>query len=109
MTRSEAQYVAVDVKPPRKQSNKFNRVFNRDAERVRGLWERNGIYYAQIRVSGRKVRLRLEHATTVPQALEEMQALNCGFRLIRTAVPIITGHAFQCYSDSSRSETTFRV
>ena len=50
-------------------------MFERGGERVRGLWERNGLYYTQIRVSGRKVRLRLEHAETVPQAIEVMQAL----------------------------------
>jgi hypothetical protein len=75
MKRSEAQSIAVDVRPPRKKANRFNRVFDRGGERVRGLWERNGLYYTQIRISGRKVRLRLEHAETVPQAMEAMQAL----------------------------------
>lgn len=75
MKRREAQYIAVDVKPPRKKANRFNRVFGRGGERVRGLWERNGLFYTQIRISGRKVRLRIEHAETVPQAVEGMQAL----------------------------------
>jgi len=65
----------VDVRPPRKKANRFNTVFDRGNERVRGLWERNGLNCTQIRVSGRKVRLRLEHAETVPQAIEGMQAL----------------------------------
>ena len=65
----------MDVKPPRKKPNRFNRVFVRSGERVRGLRERNGAFYAQIRAGGRKVRLRLEHAETVPQAIEEMQVL----------------------------------
>jgi hypothetical protein len=65
----------VDVRPPRKKANRYNRVFDRGSERVRGLWERNGLYYTQIRVSGREVRLRLEHAETVPQAMEALQAL----------------------------------
>jgi integrase len=75
MKRREAQSIAVDVRPPRKKANRYNRVFDRGGERVRGLWERNGLYYTQIRISGRKVRLRLEHAETVPQAMEAMQAL----------------------------------
>ncbi len=75
MKRSEAQYIAMDVKPPRKKANRYNRVFDRGGERVRGLWERNGLFYTQIRISGRKVRLRIEHAETVPQAIEGMQAL----------------------------------
>jgi hypothetical protein len=75
MKRSDTQCIAEDAKPPRKKPNRFNRVFDRGGERVRGLWERNGQFYAQIRVGGRKVRLRLEHAQTVPQVLGEMQAL----------------------------------
>ena len=42
---------------------------------MRGLWGRNGLYYTQIRVNSRKGRLRLEHAETLPQAIEAMQAL----------------------------------
>jgi hypothetical protein len=51
------------------------RVYDRDGKRVRGLWLRNGIYYAQVRVGSHKARVRFEHASTVPQAVTELQAL----------------------------------
>jgi len=75
MRHSEAQCIAADAKRPRKRANQFNRVSGRGGKGLRGLRERNGDSYAQMRVSGRQARLRLEHAQTVPQAVEPMQVL----------------------------------
>jgi len=47
---------------------------------VRGLWERNGIFYAQISVKGKVTRKRLE-AETVPQAVSELHYVKHGVRL----------------------------
>lgn len=47
---------------------------------VRGLWERNGIFYAQITVSKKVTRKRLE-AETVPQAVSELHYIKHGVRL----------------------------
>lgn len=47
---------------------------------VRGLWERNGIFYAQITVSGKVTRKRLE-AETAPQAVSELHYIKHGVRL----------------------------
>ena len=54
---------------------------------MRGLWGRNGLYYTQIRVNSRKGRLRLEHAETLPQAIEAMQALKKQRRVGTLQVP----------------------
>jgi hypothetical protein len=44
--------------------------------RVRGLWTRFGVYYAQPNANdGKQYRYRLEHAVTVPQAVLAQQAL----------------------------------
>lgn len=55
----------------------FKQVFDSRGQRVRGLWSRNGLYYAQLRVGdGRSpMRMQLHGAATVPQAVESMQAL----------------------------------
>lgn len=47
---------------------------------VRGLWERNGIFYAQITVSGKVTRKRLE-SETAPQAVSELHYIKHGVRL----------------------------
>ena len=48
---------------------------------IRGLWERNGIFYAQITVKkGKVARKRLE-AETVPQAVSELHYIKHGVRL----------------------------
>jgi len=54
--------------------NTFTKVFDRRGVRVRGLWERNGHYYTQKSIAGKKRRFRLEGATTVPQAIAAMHA-----------------------------------
>jgi len=62
-------------KTPRRKANTWNKVFNTRKRRVRGLWERNGIFYAQFNVDGTPIRLKLDHAITLPQAVTEQQAL----------------------------------
>jgi hypothetical protein len=74
MKRNETQR-DVMRKPARRRPNAWNKVFDRRKKRVRGLWERNGVYYAQLRIRGKPIRFKLDHTTTVPQAVEEMQAL----------------------------------
>jgi integrase len=60
--------------------NAFNKVFDGRNRRVRGLWERNGVYYAQVRAQRWRGRVALEHAKTVAQAGEEWQALKTKIR-----------------------------
>ena len=55
--------------------NQFNKVFDGRNRRVRGLWERNRVYYAQVRVQSRRGRVVLEHANTIAEAVAAMQAL----------------------------------
>lgn len=52
---------------------KYNPVFNRRHERVRGLWERNGVFYAQVKVRGWTGRVPLHDAQTVADALAARQ------------------------------------
>jgi integrase len=56
-------------------SLKYNPVKNRRNERERGLWERNGAYYAQVKVRGWIGRVPLHGAKTVPEAQAARQAL----------------------------------
>ncbi|MBS0661233.1 MAG: site-specific integrase [Verrucomicrobia bacterium] len=53
--------------------NRFIRVLDHRKQPVRGLWERNGVFYHQTRVAGEKSprRIRLE-ATTLTEARAEM-------------------------------------
>jgi integrase len=55
----------------------FQRVYDNRNRRVRGLWQRNGTFYAQMRVPGHQspVKLPLQDAPTVPQAVTAMQVL----------------------------------
>jgi hypothetical protein len=55
--------------------NAFNKVFGVRNRRVRGLWERNGVYYTHVRAKHWRGRVALEHSKTVAQAGEEWQAL----------------------------------
>ena len=50
-------------------------VFEGRGQRVRGLWERNGTYYAQVRTDDWVGQMPLHRTKTVPQALAERQAL----------------------------------
>src|SRR5436190_6823384 len=57
--------------------NQFEKVFDARHRRIRGLWIRNGIYYAQLRLDGtnRASRVPIQGAETVPQAIAGMQGL----------------------------------
>src|ERR1035437_10464276 len=66
------------AKPQKPQRNDqiYQKVLNANGERVRGLWTRFGVYYAQLNANdGKQYRYRLEHADTVPQAVLAQQAL----------------------------------
>ena len=76
MKRNETYRVADTSKPPRKRKGTFNQVFDEDGKRVRGLWLRNGVYYAQVRFSPTQTnRLHLQDAKTIPQAIAARQEL----------------------------------
>jgi hypothetical protein len=62
--------------------NRFNKVFDGRNRRVRGLWERNGVYYAQVQVQSWVGRVPLEHSGTVASATDALQDLK--FLLQRT-------------------------
>lgn len=55
--------------------NIMNQVTNRDGRRVRGIWFRNGVYYAQLRVAGNVKQIPLQDAGTVAQAVTARQVL----------------------------------
>jgi integrase len=61
-------------------SLKYNPVFNRRNERVRGLWERNSVYYAQVKVRGWTGNVRL-HGQTIPEAVAARQVLKKEIKL----------------------------
>jgi len=48
---------------------------DRDGRRVRGIWFRNGVYYAQLRVAGNVKQIPLQEAGTVAQAVTARQVL----------------------------------
>jgi integrase len=58
-------------------ANGFQKVFDSRNRRVRGLWVRNGTYYAQLCLTpgGATTKVPLHQATTVSQAITGMQAL----------------------------------
>jgi hypothetical protein len=66
---------ALPEKPPRKTAHTFNKVFDGRGHRVRGLWMRNGTYYAQVRTDDWVSPMPLHGTKTVPHALAERQAL----------------------------------
>jgi integrase len=75
MKRGATRYNLVE-RLPRRKAGKFNKVFNEDKEPVRSLWERKGVYYAQLDANnGKQYKYPLKHAATVPQAVTEMQVL----------------------------------
>jgi len=55
--------------------NIFNPVFDKNRKRVRGIWIRNGVYYAQVRIGDQVKQVPLHDATTISQAVRERQAL----------------------------------
>jgi hypothetical protein len=60
--------------------NRFNKVFDGRNRRVRGLWERNGVYYAQVQVQSWVGRVPLEHSGTVASATDALQDLKSKIR-----------------------------
>jgi hypothetical protein len=61
---------------PRRKADKFNKVRDDKRQRKRSLWERKGVFYAQLDANnGKQYKYPLHQATTVPQAVTEMQAL----------------------------------
>ncbi len=91
MKRGVTRYNVVE-RLPRRKADKFNKVFNESKERVRSLWERKGVYYAQLDANtGKQYKYPLEHAATVPQAVTEMQALKRIQREGKLFPPSITG------------------
>jgi hypothetical protein len=75
MKRNATRRDAVPDKPPRKIAHTFNKAFDGRGHRVRGLWERNGMYYAQVRTDDWVGQVPLHGFKTVPQALAERQVL----------------------------------
>ena len=76
MKRNKTYRVADTSKPPRKRKGTFNQVFDENGKRVRGLWIRNGAYYAQVRFSRTQTnRMHLQDAKTIPQAIAARQEL----------------------------------
>src|SRR6267142_6977904 len=57
--------------------NKWQKVFDNRRRRIRGLWLRNGVYYAQLRLDDERVarRVPLHKAETIAQATAAMQGL----------------------------------
>jgi hypothetical protein len=76
MKRNETYRVADVSKLPRKRKGIFNQGFDEDGKHVRGLWIRNGVYYAQVRFSPTQTnRLHLQAAKTIPQTIAARQEL----------------------------------
>jgi len=73
-TRRSALTTA-ESKSARAKPNSWQRVFNDQKRRVRGLWRRNGVYYAQLNFNGIPTRFPLKHAATVPEAVTQQQVL----------------------------------
>ena len=60
--------------------NRFHKVFDGLNRRVRGLWERHGVYYAQVQVQSWVGRVPLEHSGTVASATDALQDLKSKIR-----------------------------
>jgi hypothetical protein len=65
---------------------KYSPVFNRRNERVRELWERNGLYYAQVKVRGWTGQVR-PHAGTVADAVAARQVLKAEIKSGKFLIP----------------------
>ena len=76
MKRKRTANNADETSGSRPTGQSYQKMFNANGERVRGLWTRFGVYYAQLDANdGKQYRYRLEHADTVPQAVLAQQAL----------------------------------
>ena len=65
---------------------KNNPVFNRRKERVRGLWQRNGVHYAQVKVRGWTGQVPF-HGGTVADAVTARQVLKTEIKSGRFLTP----------------------
>src|ERR1039458_9932584 len=82
MIHEDTQSAAKTIDP----AFKYNPVFNRRNERVRGLWQRNGIYYAQVKVRGWTGQVAL-HGATVADAIAARQVLKAEIKSGRFLTP----------------------
>jgi hypothetical protein len=75
MKHSRTRY-NVAQRPPPWEAGRFVKVCSENKQRVRSLWKRKGVFYAQLDANNRKqYKYPLHEATTLPQAVTEMQAL----------------------------------
>jgi integrase len=86
--------------------NQFNKVFDGRNRRVRGLWERNRVYYAQVRVQSWRGRVFLEHANTVAEAVAAMQALHVRIREGKFVPPVRPSKGAQNGAKGAQTTTT---
>src|ERR1017187_7689831 len=82
MIHEDTQSAAKTIDP----AFKYNSVINRRNERVRGLWQRNGIYYAQVKVRGWTGQVPL-HSATVADAVAARQVLKAEIKSGRFLTP----------------------
>ena len=82
MIHEDTQSAAKTIDP----AFKYNPVFNRRNERVRGLWQRNGIYYAQVKIRGWTGQVPL-HGATVADAVAARQVLKAEIKSGRFLTP----------------------
>ena len=66
---------SVELKIVRAKRNGWQKVFDDRKRRIRGLWRRNGIFYAQLSVARKPTRFKLDSATTIPEAVSAQHAL----------------------------------
>jgi integrase len=78
-------------KTPKNVVKPFGKVFDAKGQRSRGLWLRDGVYYAQMNPSGqqKQYKYRLQGAETVPQAQTAMQVLKAKQRAGELLPPTI--------------------
>jgi hypothetical protein len=70
MQRDETASTDERAKP-----GQYNQIRDRFKRRIRGLWFRDGAYFAQLRVQGQVKQIKLHGASTIPKALKAMQDL----------------------------------
>jgi hypothetical protein len=68
-------------------TRKYNPVYDWRNERVRGLWERNAVFYAQVNVRGWIGRMPLHEAKTLPEAPAARQVLKAQIKAGKWKTP----------------------
>ena len=91
MTRDGAQQDAKSETQTIDPSLKYNAVINRRHECVRGLWERTGVFYAQVKVRGWTGRVPLHNPKTVSDAQAARQALKAEIKAGTWKTPMERG------------------